>query len=163
MPVPAVLPLASRSVPNLPEASSLRSVTHDNDRRDGDEDEDETPHTSTAVRAPGRQQSYEYTDLDLLVARLDSPAAAEQGASYDDLLILSDVIGPANPSRSASHIRAVEDLPVAPIMVERRRVTKDGRKKLKLSLMGIIVDRCSVCMSQFKPDEHGVLLPCQHS
>lgn len=116
---------------------------------------------------PQRQQSYEYTDLDLLVARLEEPSAAAQGAAYDDLLVISDIIGPAvdafTSARDRENERAVEELPVAHVQVERRRITKDGRKKLKLSLMGVIVDRCSVCMSQFKKEELGVLLPCQHS
>ncbi|KAF9517452.1 hypothetical protein BS47DRAFT_1290909 [Hydnum rufescens UP504] len=58
---------------------------------------------------------------------------------------------------------AIENLPVARIEVERRRKTKDGRTKLKLSLMGVVVDRCVVCLFQFKKLELGVLLPCRHS
>ena len=108
------------------------------------------------------QQSFEYTDLDLLVARLDSPAAA-QNTSYEDLLAITDFVGPAIPPSSAANLQVVENLPVAPVQVERRRITKDGRKKLKLSLMGIVVDRCGVCMSQFKQHDSGVLLPCHHS
>jgi hypothetical protein len=109
---------------------------------------------------PRSQQPYEYTDLDLLVARLDNPAEAD---SYEDSLTITDFIGPAVSSSSGGYIQAVENLPVAPVQVERRRITKDGRKKLKLSLMGVVIDRCSVCMSQFKQHELGVLLPCHHS
>lgn len=124
--------------------------------------------TASGASIP-RAVSFEYTDLDLLVARLDNQQALEQGNGYDDLLVLSEIIGPALPSSSTSATvqdrtqRIIEDLPVAPVQIERRRVTKDGRTKLKLSLMGVMVDRCSVCMSQFKKEEMGVLLPCQHS
>jgi len=116
-----------------------------------------------AETGPRRQQSYEYTDLDLLVARLDRPAATGQSASYEDLLAITDFVGPAVSPSSAANAEAIENLPVAPVQVERRRITRDGRKKLKLSLMGVVVDRCSVCMSQFKQQELGVLLPCHHS
>jgi hypothetical protein len=44
----------------------------------------------------------------------------------------------------------------------RRRVTKDGRVKLKLELLGVAVDKCGICLSQFKEGEAGVLLRCQH-
>ncbi|KAI1785074.1 hypothetical protein LXA43DRAFT_856555, partial [Ganoderma leucocontextum] len=50
------------------------------------------------------------------------------------------------------------------IEVARRRVLKDGRVKLKLSLLGVAVDRCGVCMSQFRRDERAALTPvCKHS
>ncbi|EJF58147.1 hypothetical protein BD309DRAFT_854974 [Dichomitus squalens] len=50
------------------------------------------------------------------------------------------------------------------VEVTRRRVLKDGRVKLKLSLLGVSVDRCGICMSQFRRDEHAALTPaCKHS
>ncbi|EPS96137.1 hypothetical protein FOMPIDRAFT_61871, partial [Fomitopsis schrenkii] len=50
------------------------------------------------------------------------------------------------------------------VEVERRRVTKDGRVKLKLTLLGVIVDKCGICLSQFKDEELAALAPvCQHS
>ena len=50
------------------------------------------------------------------------------------------------------------------VEVTRRRVLKDGRVKLKLSLLGVAVDRCGVCMSQFRRDERAALTPeCKHS
>lgn len=165
-PVPASMPPTSRSEPSVSGASSSTIVVPP---PAGEGDETPPAHEEQTLEQPSdsvtarRQQSFEYTDLDLLVARLESPTASAQGASYDDLLIISDVIGPAQTDRSRRNVQAVEDLPVAPILVERRRVTKDGRKKLKLSLMGILVDRCSVCMSQFKQENLGVLLPCHHS
>ncbi|KAI0824956.1 hypothetical protein BC628DRAFT_1321524 [Trametes gibbosa] len=54
------------------------------------------------------------------------------------------------------HVGAVE--------VERRRVLRDGRVKLKLALLGVAVDRCGVCLSQFRRAERGALTPvCRHS
>ncbi len=50
------------------------------------------------------------------------------------------------------------------VEVTRRRVLKDGRVKLKLSLLGVAVDRCGICMSQFRCDERAALTPvCKHS
>ncbi|KII87699.1 hypothetical protein PLICRDRAFT_112317, partial [Plicaturopsis crispa FD-325 SS-3] len=50
------------------------------------------------------------------------------------------------------------------IEIERRRVTKDGRVKLKLSLLGVGVDKCGICLSQFKEGEWaGLGASCQHA
>ena len=45
------------------------------------------------------------------------------------------------------------------VEVMRRRVLKDGRVKLKMSLLGVPVDRCGACLSQFRRDERGALAP----
>ena len=79
-----------------------------------------------------------------------------------DLLLVSDILGPAPPGPSVpSHTLA--DLPVGKIEVVRRRKLQDGRVKLKLSLLGVMVERCYICLSQFKDTEWAVLLPCFHS
>lgn len=42
-------------------------------------------------------------------------------------------------------------------------MTKDGKVKLKLSLLGVRVAKCPICLAQFKKDERGVILPeCGH-
>jgi hypothetical protein len=42
-------------------------------------------------------------------------------------------------------------------------VTGQGKVKLKLSLLGVRVTKCPICLGQFKKDEQGVLLPeCGH-
>jgi len=127
------------------------------------------PSSSSVSSAPatryGPEAHLELTDLDLLVTGLDiSPAAANAGSSYEDLWTISSIIGLAQAGpTSEMKASAIENLPVARIEVERRRKTKDGRTKLKLSLMGVVVDRCVVCLFQFKKLELGVLLPCRHS
>jgi hypothetical protein len=41
---------------------------------------------------------------------------------------------------------------------------KDGRVKLKLTLMGIVVDKCGICLTQFKDAEVACLgTHCQHA
>ena len=71
--------------------------------------------------------------------------------------IIGDAISPSSPPRIPSP-------PVGSIEVVRRRVMKDGRVKLKLSLLGISVDRCGICLSQFKDQEAANLgSTCQHA
>lgn len=49
------------------------------------------------------------------------------------------------------------------VFVDSRRVTPQGKVKLKLSLLGVRVTKCPICLGQFKKDDKGVLLPeCGH-
>ncbi|KAJ6544031.1 hypothetical protein B0H19DRAFT_957044 [Mycena capillaripes] len=86
--------------------------------------------------------------------------------------MISDIIGPATPVRangsasSASWQTATKTsvLLTGHIEVQRRRITKDGRTKLKLALLGTAVDRCGICMTQFKKAERAQLSGgCQHA
>ncbi|KAG9309987.1 hypothetical protein JVU11DRAFT_10021 [Chiua virens] len=53
---------------------------------------------------------------------------------------------------------------VGNVELVRRRVTKDGRVKLKMSLLGVAVEKCAICMTQFKADDAGILgATCQHA
>ncbi|KAM5541872.1 hypothetical protein V8D89_004601 [Ganoderma adspersum] len=115
------------------------------------------------VSAGPRQEFLEVTDLDLLASR--AVEEAENEDNYDDLWQLSEILGPAtrqNPERGGA---SPEKVPfTGKVEVTRRRVLKDGRVKLKLSLLGVAVDRCGVCMSQFRRDERAALTPqCKHS
>ena len=79
---------------------------------------------------------------------------------------MSEFIGPAaSVAQSQSTSPTLDEQPlIGRIEVERRRVTKDGRVKLKLTLLGIVVDKCGICLSQFKNEELAALAPvCQHS
>lgn len=165
-----------------------------------------------------------YTDLDLLLARLESgqdiAAAATSGSpeqsterpqggeNYDvslrltalyapqaerkhimqDLLVLSDVLGQAVPA-GATAAELADTLAVARVECERRRVTKDGKVKSKLSVVGVRCVDCAVslhplrtgtpkaqgrvfnglpyisqiCLARFKVDQFAVVLPdCLH-
>ena len=103
------------------------------------------------------------TDLDLLLARLEDPDFTFGGRSYDDLLLLEEIIGPAIRSDMQGASNDPLDLPLGRVEVLRRRVTKDGRTKLKLALMGVVVDKCGICLSQFKEATSACLTPCQHA
>ncbi|KAH9976910.1 hypothetical protein BJV74DRAFT_781521 [Russula compacta] len=50
------------------------------------------------------------------------------------------------------------------IQIVRRRVTRNGRVKLKLVLLGTTVDRCVICKTQFRDHESAALgTRCQHA
>ena len=89
-------------------------------------------------------------------------------APLQDLLRLEEILGPAarqNAERDDNDGASPEKVPfTGKVEVTRRRVLKDGRVKLKLSLLGVAVDRCGICMSQFRCDERAALTPvCKHS
>ncbi|KAL6302377.1 hypothetical protein BKA93DRAFT_737019 [Sparassis latifolia] len=92
-----------------------------------------------------------------------------------DYLLVADVLGPGSPSPSTSEPAQ----PVAPpananarpaspfvgrVEEERRRVLKNGTVKVKFSLLGVVVDKCGICLSQFRVEELAVLgATCQHA
>ncbi|KZV98095.1 hypothetical protein EXIGLDRAFT_832372 [Exidia glandulosa HHB12029] len=93
------------------------------------------------------------TDLDVLVARINLSSEPE----YNDLTLLSDFLGPA---RSPPRV----EMPEGTIEISRRRVTKDGRVKLKLALLGASVERCGACLAQFREAEKAIVIqPCGHA
>ncbi|KAF9010126.1 hypothetical protein BDQ17DRAFT_1347587 [Cyathus striatus] len=81
-------------------------------------------------------------------------------------------MGPATPARTT----AISS-PLSPgssinlnisltgrIDIERHRITSDGRVKLKLGLLGVAVDRCGICLSQFRGDDlAGLGSVCKHA
>ncbi|KAI0291170.1 hypothetical protein B0F90DRAFT_1650231 [Multifurca ochricompacta] len=59
---------------------------------------------------------------------------------------------------------SVNGAPFGHIEVVRRRVTRDGRVKLKLVLLGATVDQCVICMMQFRDRKSaGLGTRCQHA
>lgn len=60
-----------------------------------------------------------------------------------DFLLLSDVLGQAVPA-GASATELAETLTVARVECERRRVTKSGKVKSKLSVVGVRCVDCAV-------------------
>lgn len=104
-------------------------------------------------------EDFVYTDLDLLLARLE----VQGGENYDDLLLVGEMLGPASPSSVGCTADEIDSLPVAPVELVRRRVDKQGRVKQKLSVVGVRCIDCAVCMSRFRVADLGVALPrCLH-
>ena len=90
--------------------------------------------------------------------------SADAGHGTQELLLVSEVMGPAVARRSGCPVEKQTVPYTGKIEVKRRRVLKDGRVKLKLSLLGVPVDRCGVCLSQFRKEEDAALTPvCKHS
>lgn len=53
---------------------------------------------------------------------------------------------------------------VGKVELVRRRVTRDGRVKLKMTLLGVAVEKCAICMTHFKAREEGILgATCHHA
>jgi hypothetical protein len=99
----------------------------------------------------------EYTDLDVFVSRLEG-----SGREYEGFSQITSFLGPGKPS--AATPAALSCLLPGPISVESRRVTATGKVKLKLSLLGVRVSKCPICLAQFKNKEKAVLVPeCGHS
>jgi len=123
----------------------------------------------------GPQDAFtEYTDLDILISRLDdTEGVSTSGLNYDALLAISEIIGPASTNetgpedtdRDLAHTDTDIDVPAGLIEVQRRRVTKEGRVKLKLALLGVRlgVDKCGICLTQFKEGALASLLQCHHA
>ncbi|KAG7448595.1 uncharacterized protein BT62DRAFT_929682 [Guyanagaster necrorhizus] len=120
--------------------------------------DEHTPVVTPAASSSAR----ELTDFDLLMASLERDDVAD-GSNYDTLLLVSEIMGPASATLTPSS----PPLPtpkLGRVSVERRRVMKDGRVKLKLVLLERKVDRCGVCLAQFKEADRGALSSsCGHA
>ncbi|KAK1233483.1 hypothetical protein PQX77_003379 [Marasmius sp. AFHP31] len=143
--------------------------------------------TESATRAASvtepnpRGELSHFTDLDLLIAGLDD-SQLQDGSGYDALLMVSEFMGPASPdppsrrSSNASSQRTTRGrdsttdscLP-APVLghvsVDRRRITKDGRVKVKLVAFESAIDKCGICLVQFKEGDLAAMSSntCRHT
>ncbi|KAK0570294.1 hypothetical protein OC861_000037 [Tilletia horrida] len=110
---------------------------------------------STLRRPPRREPSLGITDLDLLVSELE-----RNGDHYEDLNAISEFLGPAKSTKpTAAELAA---LSIAKVELDRRRVDRAGKVKQKLSVVGVRVDRCGICLNQFKEGEECCIYPCWH-
>ncbi|KAN0065231.1 hypothetical protein ACQY0O_001728 [Thecaphora frezii] len=125
--------------------------------------------TASASAAPAADDadSLVYTDLDLLVSRLESlqsggggEGGGAQGNDYELLTTLSEFLGPAKPT--VATVDEISTLPLAKVECERRRVTREGKVKQKLSVVGLRVDRCGVCLEQFRTGNWAAVCRCGH-
>ncbi|ORY35662.1 hypothetical protein BCR39DRAFT_511374 [Naematelia encephala] len=99
----------------------------------------------------------EYTDLDVLVSRIEG-----SGREYEGYSQITSFLGPAKSP--AASLAALATLLPGIISVDSRRTTPQGKIKLKLSLLGVRVSKCPICLGQYKDKERGVMLPdCGHS
>ncbi|WWC72444.1 uncharacterized protein I206_106406 [Kwoniella pini CBS 10737] len=128
------------------------------------------------IQSNGREEENrgrEWTDLDLLVSRIDPIGGGGGGGerrqeglmeidSFEGYQRISDFLGPSK-SQAAS-LNALSNLLTGLIQIDSRRTTPQGKIKLKLSLLGLRVSKCGICLSQFKLNERAIMLPmCNHS
>jgi hypothetical protein len=98
------------------------------------------------------------TDLDIVASRLEANPSASH---FDDIALLQDFLGPALPSSLSP--AELSSIPLGIVEVEKRRVTKEGKTKTKLACLGLRVDRCGICLGQFKEGQGAYVLGgCLH-
>lgn len=108
--------------------------------------------------APRRAPSLGLTDFDLLVASLESQPSS---SNYESLSAITEFLGPAKPANATAEQLA--SLSVAVVECDSRRITRDGKVKQKLSCVGVRVERCGVCLGQYRVGERCVVLArCGH-
>ena len=102
-----------------------------------------------------RSNSIWVTDLDLLVSQLEA-----EGSHYEQLAAIGEFLGPAKPTKATAE--ELSTLVVGKVECERRRRTKEGKIKQKLSVVGVRVDKCAICLAQFKEGAFACVFPCVH-
>lgn len=129
-----------------------------------------TPQLPVVTRAP----TVEYTDLDLAAARLEGTSdefevslgiiRERSSVTYRPLQGIREIT--SFVSENAKHGATPSELSnlfIAPVEVESRRVTKEGKTKLKLSALGVRVLKCTVCLNNFRSGDIMAMMPkCGH-
>ncbi|SCV67637.1 BQ2448_5248 [Microbotryum intermedium] len=117
------------------------------------------PISGSAEETTNNQDLSAYTELDLLLARLEHEV---DGNQYDDLTTLGELMGSARELGASQ--AELEMLDVAVVELERRRIDKRGKVKQKLSVVGVRCVDCTICLARFKVGERAVVLPeCLHA
>ncbi|CDR88368.1 uncharacterized protein SPSC_04195 [Sporisorium scitamineum] len=111
--------------------------------------------STTSPPVPRREPSLGLTDFDLLVAQLE-----RQGSHFESLSAIGEFLGPAKPT--AATAEQLASLSVGLIECDSRRMTREGKIKQKLSCVGVRVDKCAICLAQFREAQRAVILPCGH-
>ncbi|WFD30434.1 hypothetical protein MSPP1_001453 [Malassezia sp. CBS 17886] len=100
------------------------------------------------------------TDLDVVVANLDDPSM-----QYEWATMLGEFLGPAS-SRAVTEDE-VQKLPVGRVEEDGARaggarLDGAGQRRQKLSVAGVPVGTCGVCLCPFRQGEMACLFPCFH-
>lgn len=135
---------------NAPAQSVDMSTQHEHPAR-----QPPSPAQPTQRQTPQREGSLGITDLDLLASQLEL-----EGSHFDEIAAIQEFLGPAgNNTLSAMELNS---LPCGPVEVEKRRTTAEGKVKTKLACLGLRVDRCGICLAQFKEGQMSIVLGCLH-
>ncbi|PWZ00102.1 hypothetical protein BCV70DRAFT_200266 [Testicularia cyperi] len=105
--------------------------------------------------APRREASLGITDFDLLVAQLE-----REGSHFEQLSAIGEFLGPAK--RVSATEEQLASLSVGKVECDSRRVTREGKVKHKLSCVGVRIDKCNICLAQFRENQLAAILPCLH-
>ena len=114
------------------------------------------PETRPSEEAQPLDASEGITDLDVAVAHLDHPAT-----HYEWATLISDFLGPAREQTQRT-TEELEGISVGRVELEHRRVTASGQVRVRLSVAGVRVDRCGICLEQFRKGQLACILPCFH-
>ena len=114
------------------------------------------PETRPSEEAQPLDASEGITDLDVAVAHLDHPAT-----HYEWATLISDFLGPAREQTQRT-TEELEGISVGRVELEHRRVTTSGQVRVRLSVAGMRVDRCGICLEQFREGQLACILPCFH-
>ncbi|WVQ95530.1 hypothetical protein IAU59_002627 [Kwoniella sp. CBS 9459] len=140
------------------ETSQVLGDISDEASREADESGSQQQQSATPADARTSSQTSrrEWTDLDLLAARIEG-----SGREFEGFTQITSFLGPSKTPGATP--AALSTLLPGLINVDSRRTTPQGRVKLKLSLLGLRVSKCPICLSQFKGGEKAVMLPmCSH-
>lgn len=114
--------------------------------------DESAPHAESAEPL----DEYDTTDLELAMSQLDHPTMQYEWAS-----LLSDFLGPARAATQLSE-DDWQRISMGVVQLDRRRVTAQGEVRVRMSVAGVRVDRCGICLQQFRPCDQACILPCMH-
>ncbi|KZT06968.1 uncharacterized protein LAESUDRAFT_725282 [Laetiporus sulphureus 93-53] len=123
--------------------------------------EPHAPQSSQIAATQRRERTYS----DALMSRTRSNEQPANGRPREELLVISETVYPAIPDPlNADAAAPPKNHPfVGKVELQRRRPLKDGRSNTKLTLLGVIVDKCGICIREFKEEDMAALGPvCQH-
>ncbi|WFD44640.1 hypothetical protein MPSI1_003310 [Malassezia psittaci] len=95
------------------------------------------------------------TDLDLVLLSLEDPTLQYEGAT-----LLGDYLGPA-PSTALS-VDEIQTIPVGIVESEPCSEARNSNQRSSLSVVGVRVDECAICLQAFKKGQWACILPCVH-
>lgn len=144
----------TESPPRVPASEAVRPQARDPVPGSGEQAEVRTSGALPTIR-PVTLPEATVTDLDVAVAQLDNPSMQYEWAS-----LLSDFLGSA--STAALTQEELQSLPVGRVELDHQRISSRGKRKKKCSVVGVRVDRCGICLQQFRESQLACIFPCVH-
>ena len=73
---------------------------------------------------------------------------------------MGEFLGPASTTKLTSD--ELQAIAVGRVELDHQRVSSSGKLKKKLSVVGVRVDRCGICLQQFREGQLACIWPCVH-